>query len=258
MDQFEVEIKEKNFIGGIDRVVINLGVAIMAFIPTLFYLLVSPKKLAPLLSGDAEADGRSGMLLGPGIFFFLSVIFNISALKLMILDQVAEHSTRQTELTDTPAYQVGYSLGKAFSSIQNGIYENLASGNIWSAIVFAIPLFLIATFLGMFGGVVFRSVSEKWTYKVSMGAGLYTFGFWLFILLFLHILVFRIFNLENLLLIGALFISAFFASLVIMFWQYFWLATERTQADEGKIIPRALLMPFVFIGSLVTTILICF
>ena len=74
MDQFEVDVEEKNLVGGLDRLIINVGVAIMAVIPTFFYSILLPKKLGPLLSGDTEPDGRRGMLLGPGVFFFLTTI----------------------------------------------------------------------------------------------------------------------------------------------------------------------------------------
>jgi len=180
MDQFEIDVEEKNLVGGLDRLIINVGVAIMALIPTFFYLVFSPKKLGPLLSGDAEPDGRRGMLLGPGVFFFLSIIFSILLLNLMRPEASAESSTVKTDMASSAIGQASFSFGMRSGQIQRGIYENIVDGNIWSAIVSAIPIYLFAVYLGILGGVIFNRVSNKWTYKDAMGAGLYVIATWIF------------------------------------------------------------------------------
>jgi len=258
VDQFEVDIEEKNLIGGLDRVVIIAGVAIMALIPTLFYLIFSPKKLGPLLSGDVEPDGRRGMLLGPGAFFFFTIILTMLVLNFTTPSVSAESITAQTDLSDSAAYQAGSSLGRKVANIQSGIYDNIVDGNIWSAIIFAIPIYLFAVYLGILGRLIFKPVSDKWTHKDAMGAGLYVWSTWILIFIGGADIVSLTSHIEDIMLQGFIILGLICFSVLVIPWQYFWFVTYKTQADEGKIIPRAMLMPFVLILGMLIVLFIGF
>ena len=230
----------------------------MAVIPTFFYSILSPKKLGPLLSGDTEPDGRRGMLLGPGVFFFLTTILTMLLLNLMKPEASAESSTVKTDVTSSAVSHATFSFGRKTAQIQRGIYENMVDGNIWSAIVSAIPIYLFAVYLGVIGGIIFNRVSDKWTYKDSMGAGLYVIASWIlvFIIGIGTIIVTR--NIEAIMLRALVFLCVIFISIAIIPWQYYCFAKYKTQADDGKIIPRALLMPVALITGLILIVFIGF
>ena len=258
MDQFEVDVEEKNLVGGLDRLIINVGVAIMAVIPTFFYSILLPKKLGPLLSGDTEPDGRRGMLLGPGVFFFLTTILTMLLLNLMKPEASAESSTVETDVASSAVREASFSFGRKIGQIQRGIYENMVDGNIWSAIVFAVPIYLFAVYLGVIGGIIFNRVSDKWTYKDSMGAGLYVIASWILFLIVSIFILFGVIPTIDATLRALIIFIVILVSLMIVPWQYYCFAKYKTQADDGKIIPRALLMPVALITGLILIVFIGF
>lgn len=255
MDQFEVDLEEKNLVGGLDRLIINVGVAIMAVIPTFFYSILSPKKLGPLLSGDTEPDGRRGMLLGPGVFFFLTTILTMLILNLLRPEASAESSTVETDVASSAVREASYSFGAKLGQIQRGIYENLVDGNIWSAIVFAVPIYLFAVYLGVIGGIIFNRVSDKWTYKDSMGAGLYVIASWILLLIVSIFILFGVIPAIDPLLQALIFFIVILVSIMIIPWQYYCFVEHKTQADDGQIIPRAMLMVIALIVGLISIII---
>jgi len=54
------------------------------------------------------------------------------------------------------------------------------------------------------------------------------------------------------------FLCVTFISIAIIPWQYYCFAKYKTQADDGKIIPRALLMPVALITGLILIVFIGF
>ncbi len=68
----DLELNEKNLVGAIDRLVVNVGLAFLSVVPTLCLLIVMPGRLSKLLVED-EPDGRKGLILAPGIFFIAAV-----------------------------------------------------------------------------------------------------------------------------------------------------------------------------------------
>jgi len=60
-----VDLEKPNAIGGIDRLVTNFALSVIAVFPTFWTCIAMPWRLRPLLEKD-EPDGRMGMLLAPG------------------------------------------------------------------------------------------------------------------------------------------------------------------------------------------------
>jgi len=68
MSSDDVDISERNIIGGIDRFFTNSCLAILSIVPTMLCVLIRPGRLVSLVAED-RASGREGMFLAPGVFF---------------------------------------------------------------------------------------------------------------------------------------------------------------------------------------------
>ena len=44
MDKYDLDLEEKNLVGGIDRLLVNFGMAAIALFQTYFYLIFKPKR----------------------------------------------------------------------------------------------------------------------------------------------------------------------------------------------------------------------
>ena len=52
MDKYDLDLEEKNLVGGIDRLLVNFGMAAIAQFPTYFYLIFKPKTMGYMLRGE--------------------------------------------------------------------------------------------------------------------------------------------------------------------------------------------------------------
>lgn len=150
-----IEIEKNNALGGLDRFVTNIALAIVSVFPTFAIGIIQPWRLAPLLVND-EPEGRKGLLLSPGTFFVIALT--------VVLILVAAVSTEETL-----AYN-GSLIGPDWAV---SVASTAAEGNIWKTLSKITPVFLTAICLGVAGLSLRKWAGPWWTLRVSIRAAFY-------------------------------------------------------------------------------------
>ncbi len=199
-----IDLEKPNAIGGLDKLVTNFAIAVIAVVPTFLTCIFKPWRLAPLLDRD-DPDGRKGMLLAPGAYFVLTIMVSLILAALL--------STPET-LNYNGSY-IGPDLAVAVQSAA-------ADGDVWKLIATIMPLYGTAVALGILGLVVKRWAPPNWSLRVSLRAAFYVIGT-LISWLILTTAVFDLIRLSK----GEDFVSTLYALIIIptlgfLFWVYFW------------------------------------
>lgn len=191
---FEPDTSENpNVVGGLDRLVVWAGLAILAVLPTLFTVICTPWRAAPLLGGE-RPEGREGYVLGPGVFFVAAVIGAV-LLSTMIDSADPDEPTNPATIEETfeeersasSPFALGYELGQRAGeraeerAEENGetvlsdrLIAGLTSGNVWLAAGSLSPYFFMACLIAAFTGVAGRLCNvPAWNIRAAMGGGLY-------------------------------------------------------------------------------------
>jgi len=140
-------IPDKDFIGSIDRSIIGFGLAVIALIPTLFFVLLRPAKLWPLIVTD-HPKGRAGYILSPGIFFLLT----ISVHSLLLSRVIGDGSSVQMSKSVDDAVQ-GANVGQILLSLSPAFF---------GALIVTILIWLVT-----------RATLRDWTIQHSIRTALY-------------------------------------------------------------------------------------
>ncbi len=164
MDEFDLDVEEKNIVGGLDRLLINIGMAFVAIIPTYFYLIFRPKAMCYMLRGE-EADGRQGLKLGPGVTFIFAILI-LLGVKYIFRDAV------NSSVAPANVETVGSAISSAISD-----------GNIWQSIVLSLPLFFAALICGVSFHISHRVLGKISNLTQALGIGFYTLSTFLLIIL---------------------------------------------------------------------------
>lgn len=151
----EIEIEKRSVIGGLDRFVTNIALAIVSVFPTFAIGIVQPWRLTPLIVND-EPEGRNGALLSPGAFFVVGLT--------VVLVIAAVLSTEETLAWN------GSLIGPDWAV---SVASTAAEGNIWKTVSKITPVFLVAVFWGVIGGIFKKWVGSWWTLRVSIRAAFY-------------------------------------------------------------------------------------
>lgn len=155
MPNDEIHLEDKNAVGGLDRLVTNVSLAIVAVFPTFAACLVTPWKLVPQLTAD-EPDGRQGYWLSPGAYFPI-------CLTVMLL--LAATLTNDATLASN-----GGAIGPKMAM---NVATAASNGDLWGTISILAPLYFIAILAGVMGRVVRRWAGPWWTLRTSMRAAFY-------------------------------------------------------------------------------------
>ncbi len=151
----DLDLNEKNLVGAIDRLVVNVGLAFLSVVPTLCLLIAMPGRMSGLLTED-EPDGRKGLILAPGIFFIAAV-----TLALLFAGVLATPGTIETNSgLIGPAYAKSVSLA-------------VAEGDVWKAASLIGPIYVLSVFVGGLGRCFGVLAGPAWTLKTSLRASLY-------------------------------------------------------------------------------------
>lgn len=155
MKEDDVDLESRNAIGGLDRLVTNISLAIVSVFPTFGVAILQPWKLVPQLASNPP-DGRSGYLLSPGAYFpiCLTVMLLIAAL----------FATEETLASNGGAIGPGMAIAVA---------EAASSGNLWRTISILAPLYFIAVIAGVAAQIIRPFAGSWWTMRVSLRAALY-------------------------------------------------------------------------------------
>ena len=150
-----IDLEKPNAIGGLDKLVTNFALSVIAVVPTFLTSMVMPWRLTSLLDRD-DPDGREGMLLAPGAYFPLALMVSLMLAALL--------STPET-VSNNGAY-IGPGLAM---SVQSAASE----GDIWKIIATIMPIYGVAIFLGVIGAVLKPMAGPNWSLRVSLRAAFY-------------------------------------------------------------------------------------
>ena len=154
----DIDLEKPNLLGGLDKIATHFGIAILAVFPTFFTCLIRPARLRPLID-RIEPDGRKGLLLSPGAFFFIAlfVAFIIGALM----------STPET---------IEYNGAYIGPDLAVQVQAAAAEGNIWKLIGTILPLYVGAVVLGLLGTLLKPFADPDWSLQASIRAAFYVMG----------------------------------------------------------------------------------
>lgn len=150
-----LDLEKPNAIGGLDRLVTNFAISVIAVFPTFWTCIFMPWRLTPLLEQD-DPDGRMGMVLAPGAFFPLAMMISF-----MIAAVLATPETLSTNSSF-----IGPGLAVA---VQTAAVE----GDIWKIIATVMPIYGMAIVIGVLGTVLKPSAHKDWTLRISLRASFY-------------------------------------------------------------------------------------
>lgn len=151
----QINLEDKNAIGGLDRIVTHISLAIVATFPTFAACIVTPWRLVPQLTIE-EPDGRQGYLLSPGAYFPIG-------LTIMLL--IASALTNEDTLASN-----GGTIGPRMAV---DVAEAATAGNLWKTLSIIAPLYFIAILAGVAGKGLTRWAGPWWTLRTSMRAAFY-------------------------------------------------------------------------------------
>lgn len=151
----QVDFEEKNALGGLDRLVTNIGLAIICVFPSLFIALFMPWRLVPLMTGN-EPDGRKGIILSPGAFLILALtlVFIIAA------------ALTADDIVSGDGSVVGPRL--AFD-----VAMAASEGNLWKTISIIAPIYAVSVIIGILGSALRPWAGEWWSMRTSLRAAFY-------------------------------------------------------------------------------------
>lgn len=158
MADLDVNMEEKNAVGGLDRLVTNVALAAVAAFPTLGAAIATPWKLVPLLASD-EPDGRRGMLLSPGAFLPMGLA--------AVLLLAAMVTTSEMAASNGGAIGPGLAIAVATAA---------GNGDIWKAASLIAPIYILATSIAVLSQLLRRWAGDWWTLRTSLRAAFYQTG----------------------------------------------------------------------------------
>jgi len=158
MSEPSIDLEKPNVLGGLDKLLTHFAIAIIAVFPTYFVCIAAPWRLRPLIN-KIEPDGRKGMLLSPGAFFFLSLMgsFIIAAI---------------LSTPETRNYNGAYLGPNLAFAVQTAASE----GNVWKLIGTIMPIYGTAIFLGLTGRLLKPWANQNWSFQISLRAAFYGLG----------------------------------------------------------------------------------
>lgn len=228
MNKFDLEVNEKDLFGGIDRLLVNFGMLLIAFFPTHLTLLFRPKKIAPLLVNN-EPDGRKALLLGPGITLILTVLFLVSVV--YIANDVFKIGGAAVDPTEV-------------ENKRGGIRDAIVQGNFWRTIILASPVFLIALLIGVIVQVSHVMCRLNVNLTQSVGIGFYILSTSVVFLIAMGITDDLIGGEPSMFLIFGFVVSLFF---IVVPWQIFNFSHHVFGNAKGSAAAVAILCAFAFL-----------
>ncbi|MEM7005858.1 MAG: hypothetical protein AAF498_08245 [Pseudomonadota bacterium] len=202
----DIDLEKSNAIGGLDRLVTNFALSVIAVLPTFGAALFTPWHLAPLLERD-DPDGRDGLLLSPGAFLPLSLLVALIVASMLIPSDALEFDRSF----------IGPGLAVSVSAA-------ISDGDIWKTVSLIMPIYAVTILLGLLGMVLKRWAGDWWTLRTSLRASFYvtaTMTCWI-ILYSTSINILRA-AIENDRLVSTIYSLNSVPVLAICFWVYFWM-----------------------------------
>ena len=154
----DIDLEKPNVLGGLDRLATHSAIAILAVFPTFLTCVFRPSRLRPLID-KIEPDGRKGVLLSPGVFFFVAlfVAFIIAAMM----------STPET---------INYNGSYIGPDLAVSVQKAASEGNIWKLIGTILPIYGATIMLGLLGMILKPFAKQDWSLQTSIRAAFYVMG----------------------------------------------------------------------------------
>ena len=154
----DIDLEKPNVLGGLDKLATHSAIAILAVFPTFLTCVFRPSRLRPLID-KIEPDGRKGVLLSPGVFFFVAlfVAFIIAAMM----------STPET---------INYNGSYIGPDLAVSVQKAASEGNIWKLIGTILPIYGATIMLGLLGMILKPFTKQDWSLQTSIRAAFYVMG----------------------------------------------------------------------------------
>lgn len=203
MSDPDIDLEDRNTLGGIDLLTTGVGMAIIAIFPTFLASIFTPWKLTPMLSKDVP-DGRQGLLLAPGAYFVLMLAATMIFVGLTVNDDVV---ARDGSL-------IGPGLARSIS-------EAASEGNVWKTLLRITPIFLFALAFGVIGRLFTRWIGPWWTLRTSVRTSFYSVATFIsFIILIGALFEWIVALSNNRISIASLYAISGIPILLLPFWTY--------------------------------------
>jgi len=177
MEPEDIDTGNGDPVSGVDRLMVGLGVAVLALPLTFTTLVARPSRLSPYLTGQSkttEAEDHVTKYLGPGLFFILSLLVFVVIMKWMMSG--ASAGIEPSHLEGRATFDAGYETGQAFAQLIKSFEQRLASGNLWSAVIIVVPVYIFALALALANRGLVGLLTARWTAAHAVGASLYIIG----------------------------------------------------------------------------------
>jgi|GEM_PF-3766997 len=150
-----LSLEGENGITGIEAVITNLSLSIIAVLPTVCLAICLPKRLIPLITAKSPIS-RNGMILGPGVYLLASMFLLVLMLNL--------------------SASVAGSLTQQANPDGGGLTSAAAKGSFANFAVTALPVYAVGILLALINFILFRFTGQKWTLRIALAGGFYSVG----------------------------------------------------------------------------------
>lgn len=154
---------------GVEAIIENLSLTILAVLPTAMRAILFPKRLVPMMTSNKPIS-RNGMTLGPGIYF-------LAAMLLMVLALNAASSMSQG-LTEEFVDRAG-----------GGMSSAAARGSMTNFAISALPIYAAGILLTIANFVVFRLASRAWTLRHALASSFYSLGTFIIVIILPDVII---------------------------------------------------------------------
>jgi len=220
----------ENSTAGIEGLITNLSLSIIAVLPTVFYALFRPKRLIPLITSEKPIS-RKDMTLGPGVYFLASMF------SLVLMLNLADFITG--------------GLSNEFAADGGGLTSAAAKGSLTSFAIRALPIYAAGIILSLISFGLFRFTGPEWTLRIALAGGFYSLAT-ILIIGFIPTVLLTLFDPTGAWPFGATITSFLFlfSMMLIPLWHAYHFSRAVTKASRVKIIALCLVFG-VFIDRLI-------
>lgn len=215
-----MSLEGENSISGMEALITNLSLSIIAVLPTVFYALILPKRLIPLVTSDKPIS-RQGMTLGPGVYFLASMFSLVLLLNL--------------------ANFVSGGVSPDMNPDGTGLTSAAAKGSFTSFAIKALPIYAAGIILSLVSFGLFRFTGPEWTLRIALAGSFYSLAT-ILIIGFIPTVLLTLLDPAGAWPLGAAITGNvfFFSMLLIPLWHTYHFARATTKASRVKIIALCL------------------
>jgi hypothetical protein len=172
LEDASIESGDTDTVNGVDRILVGAGVLALLLLPAYGMLIVKPERYASKLVPGRGSD-VSDNFPGPGLFFVGSVLF-VLVIGMMVLSglEPPNDDTVATAKRTGPGFAVGASIDQLILALQTRLF----SGDFWSAVAVAVPIFAFSVSLAVPLRILLGWAVKGWTSTHAIGAALYITG----------------------------------------------------------------------------------